>query len=160
MKRSDIHSEFVRRFGSPEPRESVTSDALHAVEEKMGIRFPDSYRMFIASVGTLATPDILGLMVDAHESDGPDIEGFDVARFFSPSEMLETHASYSAAGMDSSFVPVAIDAAGNVFGFRREDTSSRRDDCSVWFFDHDFCKLSPEADSFDAWLEHYFPLKA
>jgi hypothetical protein len=160
MKRSDIHSEFLSRFGSPEPRESVSSDALHAVEEKLQISFPDAYRTFIASIGTLATPDILGLMVDAHESDGPDIAGFDVARFFSPSEILETHTSYSGAGMDSSLVPVAIDSAGNVFGFRREDIASRRDDCSVWFFDHDFCKLEHEADSFDAWLEHYFPLKA
>lgn len=160
MKRADIHTEFVRRFGSPEAKESVAPDALRAVEEAMLIGFPCAYRDFILSFGALATPDILDLMVDAHESDGPNIEGFDVARFFAPAEILEVHGSYSGAGMDSSLVPIATDAAGNLFGFRREDIASKPDDSPVWFFDHDFCKLRAEADSFDKWLAHYFPLKA
>lgn len=159
MTRTEIHSEFVRCFGSADRKAAVFPEALRAVEEKMKVGFPASYRSFITTYGSLATPDIITLMVAAHESGGPDIEGFDVARFFSPTEIVEAHSSYAGAGMDSSLVPIAIDAAGNLFGFRREERRSPPDDAPVYFFDHDFCELRPEADSFDAWLAHYLPLK-
>ena len=55
-------------------------------------------------------------------------------------------------------VPVAMDCMGNVFGFKREEYDPRPDDCSVWFFDHDYCKIHQEAAAFDAWLASFLHL--
>jgi hypothetical protein len=62
--------------------------------------------------------------------------------------------------MSEQLVEFASDSMGNLFCFRRvAPDSPRADDAEVWFFDHEFCRDSKVADSFDAWLLSYLKLK-
>ena len=98
-------------------------------------------------------------LVDAHEAGKPAPDGFDLQEFFSPSEIDETYRMYVSGGMDDSLIPFAMDCSGNVFGFRREKRSERPDDLPILFFDHEYCKVRPEAESFDAWLQKFLLLE-
>jgi hypothetical protein len=160
MMRSDIHSAFVKRFSRPrrKPITPVSGDDIFSAEKEVGTIFPASFVAFIASHGPVYTPEILDLVVDAQESGPSDFEGWDVADFIALAEIPKTHAMYAKGGMDDSVVPFASDSSGNIFGFRRTTSDNRLDDAPVLFFDHDFCKVSIEADSFDGWLERFLQL--
>ncbi|QYM77722.1 SMI1/KNR4 family protein [Horticoccus luteus] len=163
MKRGQVHRAFVEQFSFPplERPAPVTHSALLAVEESLTTTFPSSYLSFLVEHGPIFTPDILPLMVAAHEVGGsPEKEGFDVREFFPPAEIVRTYSLYVSGGMDHSLIPFAMDSGGSVFGFRREKIEVRPDDAPVLFFDHDYCQIRPEADSFDAWLEGFLGLKA
>jgi hypothetical protein len=161
MTRSDIHSTFVKRFSRPrsKPVALVSLSDVYSVEKEAGTIFPASFVAFICAHGPVYTPDILDLVVDGQESGSTKFEGWEVAEFFVPSDIPKTHKMYVSGGMDASLIPFASDSSGNVFGFRRTSSNARPDEAAVLFFDHDFCKVSVEAGSFDSWLEHFLPLK-
>ena len=161
MKRSEIQSTFVNRFSRPrrKPVAPVSVDAVSVVENEVGTLFPASFITFITVHGPIFCPEILDLVVEAQESGPTDFEGWDVAEFLMPSEIPKTHAMYASAGMDSSVIPFATDSSGNLFGFRRSSSTVRLDDAPILFFDHDFCKVRIEAESFDGWLERFLQLK-
>jgi hypothetical protein len=47
-----------------------------------------------------------------------------------------------------------------LFCFRGPNANGARpDDAPIWLFDHDFCKESKVADSFDSWLLSYLKLR-
>jgi hypothetical protein len=158
MTRSDIHATFAKRFAkSPrKPVAPVSLDDIHAAEKKVSTVFPASFVAFLSAHGAVYTPEILDLVVAAQESGPKDFEGWDVATFFVPSEIHTTHALYTKGGMNESVIPFASDSSGNVFGFRRSPASA--DDAAVLFFDHDFCEVHVEADSFDGWIERFLTL--
>jgi hypothetical protein len=162
MNRTDLHAAFAQHFSSPPMKAStrITEADLRAVEATLKTTFPRSYISFATTHGPLFTPDILHKLVDAREAGRPAPEGFDVQEFFSPSEILDTHRMYVSGGMDDSVVPFAMDSGGNVFGFPREERMDRPDDIPVLIFDHDYCKVCEEADSFDTWLEGFLLLEA
>ena len=138
----------------------VSSKDVAAVERALGTLFPTSFVTFITTHGPVFSPGILDLIVDAQESGEAEFSGWDVAEFLSPSEIQSTHSMYSDAGMDASLIPFAQDSAGNVFGFRRIVADTRPDDGPVLFFDHDFCAVRVEAESFDHWLERFLQLRS
>lgn len=162
MSRTDLHATFAAHFSAPpvEAPTRVTEADIRTVEAALKTTLPQSYVSFVTVHGPLFTPDILHALVDAREAGKPAPDGFDVQEFFSPSEILETQRLYVSGGMDDSVVPFAMDCGGSVFGFRREEGSERPDDLPVLFFDHDYCKVRPEAESFDAWLRGFLLLKA
>jgi len=53
---------------------------------------------------------------------------------------------------------IASDSGGNVFGFRQQRDASRPDDAPLLVFDHDFCKVHIEADSFDSWIASFLTM--
>jgi len=94
----------------------------------------------------------------ADSEQPPEVASFDVQEFFISSQIIETHRLYTSGGMEGWLIPIAMDCMVNVFGFKREECDTRPDDRPVFFFDHDFCKIHQEADSFDGWLASYLKL--
>lgn len=153
MTRAEIHRRFVSRFCPEQPAKQIRENDLIHTEAHLGVLFPDAYRRFIVSYGPVATPSILETMVDAKPG------GWDVSWFFAPAECVETTESYRHAGMSDRLVAFASDCMGNVFCFEESTLlDARRDDAPVWLFDHDYCKDSRLADSFDEWLTIYLNL--
>jgi len=154
MSREEIHNDFVGRFAAPRPKPAslVTDQDLHRVEEQLKITFPKSFLAFLTCHGPVFTPSVLDLVTGGESEQAPEGVSFDVQEFFEPDQIIETHQLYSSGGMEEWLVPIAMDCMGNVFGFRREQIDPRPDDCPVWFFDHDYCKIHQEAPAFDAWL--------
>ncbi len=136
----------------------MTAGDLRRVEEELKVTFPVAYLAFLTQHGAVFTPSILDLVTGGESEQPPEGASFDVQEFFEPDEIIETHRLYSSGGMEDSLVPVAMDCMGNVFGFKREECHPRPDDRGVLFFDHDFCKIHQEADSFDAWLASFLQL--
>ena len=160
MSRQEIHSSFVRRFSTPRPNPvaPVTAADLHRVEGELKVTFPTAYFAFLTHHGPVFTPSILDLVTGGDSEQPPEGASFDVQEFFGANEIIETHRLYSSGGMEDWLIPVAIDCMGNVFGFKREEHQFRPDDCPLFFFDHDFCEIHQEADSFDAWLGSFLGL--
>jgi hypothetical protein len=128
------------------------------VEEQLKITFPNSFHAFLTRHGPVFTPSVLGLVAGGDSEEAPDVTVFDVQEFFEPDQIVETYRLYTSGGMEDWLVPIAMDCMGNVFGFRREESNPRPDDCPVWFFDHDYCKTHQEAAGFDAWLASFLQL--
>ena len=120
--------------------------------------FPRAYLAFLTGYGPIFTPDVLTLVTGGESEEAPEGASFDVREFFEPSEIIKTHQQYSSAGMENWLVPVAMDCMGNVFGFKREERQPRPDDSPVFLFDHDYCKIHQEADTFDSWLTSFLTL--
>ena len=160
MLREEIHGGFVGRFASPrsKPASPVTDQDLHRAEEQLKTTFPKSYLAFLTRHGPVFTPSILDLVTGGESEQAPEGASFDVREFFEPEQIVETHRVYLSGGMEEWLVPIAMDCMGNVFGFKRERVDPRPDDCPVWFFDHDYCKIHQEASDFDAWLSSFLQL--
>ena len=158
MKREEIHRSFVAEFASGEPSPSDLNDLVR-VEKELGTIFPQSFIEFMTAFGTVHTPSILDLVTGGESEIAPEGASFDVQEIMTPDAMLETTRMYHSAGMDESVVAIASDCMGNVFGFRKCTDTERPDDSSLVIFDHDFCEVSEEAESFDSWLKSFLDLK-
>ncbi|HEX3798308.1 MAG TPA: SMI1/KNR4 family protein [Verrucomicrobiae bacterium] len=160
MLREEIHSSFAKRFSAPRttPLVAVNAGDLRRVEDELKVTFPASYICFLTQQGPAFTPGILELVTGGQPEHRPEGAGFDVQEFFEPDEIIETHRLYSSGGMEDWLVPIAMDSMGNVFGFKREEHHPRPDDSALFFFDHEFCEVHLQKDSFDAWLESFLQL--
>ena len=158
MKREDIHRSFVTEFASGEPSPSGLNDLVR-VERELGTIFPQSFVEFMTTFGAVHTPSILDLVTGGESEIAPEGASFDLQEIMTPDAILETTRMYHSGGMDASVVAIASDCMGNVFGFRRRADTERPDDAPLLVFDHDFCKVSEEAKSFDDWLKSFVELK-
>jgi len=160
MSREQLHSNFVSRFSAPRssPVASVTAGDLNRVQEELKVTFPAAYTAFLTQHGPVFTPSVLHLLTGSDKEQPRQGASFDVQEFFTPDQIIETHRLCSSGGMESWLIPIAMDCMGNVFGFKREECDPRPDDCPVFFFDHDFCNIHQEADTFDGWLASYLNL--
>ena len=162
MSREEIHDSFVKRFSVPpqKPMRSVTADDLRKVEEKLKITFPAAYVAFLTRHGPIFTPGVLDLVTGGESEEAPEGASFDVQEFLDPDEIIKTHQLYTSGGMDDWLIPIASDCMGNIFGFKCVEYKNRPDDSPIFLFDHDFCEIDEEADSFDAWLMSFLKLGA
>jgi len=158
MKREEIHRRFVTEFASGESCPSAQADLVR-VEKVLGTIFPQSFVQFMTTFGAVHTPRILDLVTGGESEVAPEGASFDVQEFMTPDAILETTRMYHSGGMDESVIAIASDCMGNVFGFRKCAGSERPDDAALLIFDHDFCKVSEEAKSFDSWLKSFLDLK-
>lgn len=158
MNRKEIHSSFVTEFASGKPRPSDV-DVLARVEKELGTVFPQSFVEFMTAFGAVHTPGILDLVTGGESEIAPEGASFDLQEICTPEAILETTRAYHSAGMDESVIAIASDSMGNVFGFRKCTDAKRPDDATLLIFDHDFCKVSEEAESFDAWLKSFLDLR-
>jgi hypothetical protein len=154
MTRDQYQSEFVATFavGSSSP---ITLESLAQVETKLCTRFPSSYISFATKFGAMFTPMILDLVIGGDAKIPPAGASFDVQYFLSVAEIVETTRMYREGGMDDEMIAIASDSMGNVFGFRQQRDSFRHDDLALLIFDHDFCSVDTEADSFDSWIASF-----
>jgi hypothetical protein len=155
MTRAQIHEQFVSEFHAGSPVATVTASDLATVERELGIVLPESYHSFMLTHGTVRTPSLLDLVVDL------EAELWAISDFIAPAEIVRDSRLYWSGGMSEQLVGFAGDGMGNMFCFRRSPVStSRPDDASVWFFDHEFCDdIHQLEDSFDSWLFSYLKLK-
>jgi len=136
----------------------ATAADLQAVEADLKSTFPASYISFITAYGPIFTPDVSEALGDCEVCVPPEEEVFAVREFLPPSQIIHDYQVCTAGGMPDWLIPFAVDFGGNLFGFRREVNHPRTDDSPVLVFDHDYCKIRGEAESFDAWLEYYLSL--
>lgn len=157
MLREQIHSRFVERFSAPRlnPVPFVTADELSRIEEELKTTFPAAYFVFVIQHGPVFTPSLLDMVTGGDAEQPPEGASFDVQEFLEPNQIIETHRLYSSGGMEDWLIPIAMDCMGNVFGFKREKCHMRPDDRPVFFFDHDFCEIHQEAESFDGWIASF-----
>ncbi len=154
MTRAEIHQAFVSEFHQGEPPAPVSASDIQRVEEEFVTVLPQSYITFMQTHGAVHTPALLSLIVDGEH------EQWDIMVISETTEVIEGTKAYWSGGMSKRLVGFASDSAGNLFCFLRvEPGSARTDDAEVWFFDHDFCKDSKVAGSFDEWLFSYLKLK-
>lgn len=65
---------------------------------------------------------------------------------------MEFH--FQNAGMPTGFIGFALDCMGNMFCFKYDELKEKKD-AKVYIFDHDFCEISEEADSFSKWIKKF-----
>lgn len=153
MVRSQIHDQFVARFGDGAVSPRYSEADLRIVEHQLGVSFPEAYRAFVAVHGAVSSESLLGVIVDT----GAEVH--DLMSFIPAPEISVVSQSSWSAGMRSELVAFAIDCGGSFFCFLRTDLlGERSDDAPVWFFDHDYCTDRQVAESFDSWLTAYLSL--
>jgi hypothetical protein len=65
MTRTEIHSQFVARFGHQAVSPHYTEADLLPIERRFGISFPTAYVAFMAGHGAVSAQSLLGLIVDS-----------------------------------------------------------------------------------------------
>ena len=152
MNRNQIQEEFVRRFRTQVAPSPLSTDAIERVESRFGIVLPESYRAFVLTHGAFLCSGMLEVIVDQNA------ELWDIHSFSSAEEIIDATSAYIDAGMRDGLVSFASDSMGNMFCFQKDELLKPSDDCSVWFFDHDFCEDRKIFDSFDSCLQAYLSL--
>lgn len=151
MTRVEIQDSFVEQFASGMVLPSDPA-ALEQDEAELKILFPQSFLEFATRFGALHTPEIEDLFAGG-------ASGFDVQEFFSAHDILKTTQAYRDGLVSDTFVVVAVDCMGNVFGFQARAGAGRSDDAAVYVFDHRSGKTAAVAQSFDAWLLAFLDMK-
>lgn len=140
---------FVNRYNKSQHVNKPTSEEVEKAEQELGVTFPDKYKEFMMSFGSAYTPEILDLMVDNK------IEQHDIQDFMKVSDFVQANKQYWNAGMPSEYLAFASDSMGNMFCFKKSDLTAMKEDAKVYFFDHDFVKISTVADSFVELINSY-----
>ena len=156
--KEDTHNAFAAAFsvGGIKP---ISPDDLAKTEKTLQTVFPLRFYEFATRIGAIQTPTILDLVTGGDSEEAPPDASFDVFSFFGAEEIIEATESYYEAGMDPSFVAIASDTMGNVFGFSRQNDDERLLDVPLLVFDHDFCEIEVESESFDSWLNSFLRMK-
>ena len=149
----EIIKQFVHKWNRNETLKKSSKDEVKQVEKKLGIHLPDIYRHLVEQYGDLYTPDLLDAIVDN------DLNFPDVQNFAPPAQALSDTDAYVQAGMPAGYFGFASDCMGNFFCFKLEDCKQTREDCSIWFFDHDFVEIWELSNSFINWIKSYNEIK-
>jgi hypothetical protein len=155
-QRRALHSLFAVRFEADRlggPAQRISVDVIDQAEEALDTFLPVSYREFLGACGPLFVPALWDAVVEKELGVEP------VREFFTPSQVAADTRLYWSGGMPVDFIAIASDFCGNMFGFGRCDCRSPRpDDLPVFFFDHDFVRVTEVSASFDGWLGRYLEL--
>lgn len=146
---TNVFRNFVGRYNKSQNTDKPTSEDIEKVQRELGVVFPDKYKDFIASFGLVYTPEILDVIVDNN------IEQHDIQEFIKTNELAQANMQCWSAGMSNEYVAFATDSMGNMFCFKRHDLAVKKEDVKVYFFDHDFVKISEVAESFIELIDSY-----
>ncbi len=153
MNRSEIHDKFIKEFHYGEP-EKFSLDEIHQIEIELNTVLPQSYIDFMTEYGEAYAPSLLSLIVEE------DSELHDLQNITTIKDTIEGTKMYWSGGMPDDLIGFGNDSMGNMFCFKKYDQKSERpNDLPVYFFDHDFVKVSKISNSFDSWLGDYILLK-
>jgi hypothetical protein len=148
----DYQRTFFNRFSvtsETSPAKPFQIEELNFLEERLKILLPDSYKCFVLTFGNIWTPGILDLI------DEKEIEIADVQEFWNAEKIVFDKENEWTSGLEEDLIPFASDCFGNIFCFAAEDLTSRKDDCNVYFFDHDFDTIENLSISFKQWIEQF-----
>lgn len=148
----DYQRTFFNRFSVTSeisPAKPFQIEELNFLEERLKIQLPDSYKCFVLTFGNIWTPGILDLI------DEKEIEIADVQEFWNAEKIVFDKENEWTSDLEEDLIPFASDCFGNIFCFAAEDLTLRKDDCNVYFFDHDFDTIKNLSISFKQWIEQF-----
>jgi hypothetical protein len=143
---------FFNNFGVNSQTSTVKPfqlDEFNAMEKRLNIEFPKSYKHFALTYGNIWTPNILDLI------DENEIEIADVQEFWDAEKIIFDKENEWTSNIEENVIPFASDCMGNIFCFAIKDLKLRKDDCNVYFYDHDFDTIENVSISFEEWIEQY-----
>jgi hypothetical protein len=129
----------------------ISLDQIKKAEAELNFHFPQIYFDCITKIGIFDTAmDLLDQIVDQK------LHIHDLAEMAHPKDIPEDMQGWQEAGMPEGLIPFAKDCMGNAFCFAQEEAGGqRKNDLSVYFFDHDLDEVELEANSFVAWIESF-----
>jgi hypothetical protein len=102
-----------------EPGPPVTPQRISEVEADLGVKFPDSYRMFLLKYnGGLPTPDVLA--IEGAPGSPTDVQVFFGINRDVESSDLQWNKQTFADRLAGSCLPIACDSGGNLFCLAEE----------------------------------------
>lgn len=140
---------FVKNWGSKNAMVPIKRDDIEALESRLDIFLPDSYKYLISTYGLVHTPNVFSKIVEL----GSDIS--EVQDFLNLEDVASLSQLYEMSGMPKGHVLFASDCNGNMFCFKRSECESRQEDLPVWFYDRMLGTVEKVSDSFIDWLEKF-----
>ena len=143
---------FLNRFGvnsKTSPAKPFQLEEFNCMEERLKIKFPKSYKNFALTFGNIWTPNILDLI------DEKEVEIADVQEFWNAERIIFDKENEWTSNIEENLIPFASDCMGNIFCFAVKDLTSRKDDCDIYYYDHDFDSIENLSISFEQWIEQF-----
>jgi hypothetical protein len=143
---------FVKNWGSKSAMTPINQHDIEALEQKLQLYLPESYKYLIATYGLVHTPNVLTKICDLN-SDLSEVQDF-----LSLEDIFSLSKLYEMTGMPKGHIVFASDCKGNMFCFKATDTldsTNKPVDLPVWFFNYDLRSVNKVANSFTEWLEAF-----
>ncbi|PCI57850.1 MAG: SMI1/KNR4 family protein [Gammaproteobacteria bacterium] len=141
--------QFVKNWGSKNTMVPINTHDILALESKLNLFLPDSYKYLISTYGLVHSPNVLTKICDLNA----DVSA--VQDFLSLEDISSLSALYEMSGMPKGHVLFASDCKGNMFCFKFVDCASKQIDLPVWFYDQGIGSVKKVSNSFIEWLEEF-----
>ncbi len=140
---------FAKNWGSKNSMVPIMSHDIEALESRLNLFLPESYKYLISTYGLVHTPSVFSKIVEL----GSDIS--EVQDFLNLEDVFSLSKLYEMGGMPKGYVLFASDCKGNMFCFKRSDCESKQEDLPVRFYDRTLGTVEKVSDSFIEWLEKF-----
>ena len=141
--------QFADRYNKRDDARPSTQADIEELEKELGIQLPGDYKIFLLTIGSIWTPDILNLVVDR------ELEMYDVSQFWYTKEIIDDKKNWWTAKVSTDIIPFASDSGGNIFAFLTGDLKEEKETAAIYFYDHDFETVEKIAESFKDWLDNF-----
>lgn len=127
----------------------ISSQDISALESKLNIFLPDSYKYLVSTYGLVHSPNVLTKICDLNA----DVSA--VQDFLSLDDVFSLSKLYEMSGMPKGHILFASDCQGSMFCFKLNDCASQTADLPVWFYDQGDRSVKQVSNSFSEWLEEF-----
>lgn len=147
-----VLSAFVQKWCHPDyPPAKVEIHEIAVLEHTFGLVVPDDYKVEICTVG-LPSPT-LALLSGICERD---VDLHDLSELYTPDQISRETEDWREIGMPENLIAIGRDSGGGSFCFDiNELKKTRVPSASVYYWDHDFDKVTCEATSFSSWISQF-----
>ena len=122
---------------------------IEKLEKEFEIHLPNDYKIFLITIGSIWTPDILHLIVDK------ELEMDEVSQFWNTKEIIDDKKNWWTSKVSTDIIPFASDSGGNIFAFLTNDLKQQKETAAIYFYDHDFDTVDKIAESFKDWIDDF-----
>tara|TARA_B110000091_G_scaffold71482_1_gene78855 strand:- start:3 stop:452 length:450 start_codon:yes stop_codon:yes gene_type:complete len=140
---------FVKNWGSKNAMTPISNHDIEALESKLKIFLPDSYKYLLSTYGLVHSPNVLTKICDLQANIS------EVQDFLSLEDVYSLSKLYEMSGMPKGHVLFASDCKGNMFCFKLADCVTKQIDIPVWFFDYDLSTVNKVSNTFIDWLDQF-----
>jgi len=141
--------EFIKNWANKNALVPINTDDILALESKLNLFLPDSYKYLITTYGLVHSPNVLTKICDLNS------EVSAVQDFLSLADISSLSVLYEMSGMPKGHILFASDCKGNMFCFKLIDCASKQIDLPVWFFDQGIGSVKKVSNSFIEWLGEF-----
>lgn len=138
---------FVQTLDRKKAMIPINIDDISALESKLDLSLPDSYKYLISTYGLVHSPNVLTKTCDLTTDVSTVLDFLSLEDVFSLSNL------YEMSGMPKGHILFASDAQGNMFCFKSSDCDNQQIDSPVWFFNQGTYTVNKVALSFIEWLQ-------